>query len=107
MSVIGMNVTMWKTSAHAMAADSLIPYRPSERTAALSNSPKNPGAEGSDTPMTINPCTNKVADQDTSSPNALNPNHNANGWSSQWRSVHPKTAMKCPGVRNTLSPSAK
>src|SRR5689334_21036766 len=102
MSVIGMNEATWKTTAHATACSWLTPYTASANAAAPSNTPTNPGADGTATPTTITPWTNSVAQNGTWIPTALNPNQKASGWRSQCNSVHQKTAMKCRGVRSTL-----
>ena len=62
-SVIGMYDTIWKVRLQAAAALAAMPYAARPMRPPSSNTPANPGVEGTETKATITPCANSAAEK--------------------------------------------
>src|ERR1700689_309208 len=72
----------------------------------VSNTPKNPGDDGTATPSAMMPWRNSAAVNGAPIPSALNPNQNDSALVSQNRMAQPRIATNRLGLRGTLSPDA-
>src|SRR6185437_15921378 len=106
MSVIGMYVSTWNPTAQLVARATSTPYNPKPCCPTYSNTPKNPGALGTDTPIAINPCTRSAALNGAVMPTALNASQNATPFKSQCSTAQNNTSRNRPGCVSTPNPEA-
>src|SRR5579872_1641396 len=71
-----------------------------------SNTPKNPGALGTDTPMAMSPWTSSAALNGAPMPTALNANQNARPFVNQCTTAQNNTSRNRPGCLSTPNPEA-
>src|SRR6185312_2394905 len=106
MSVIGMYVSTWNPTAQLVARAASTPYKPSPCCPTYSNTPKNPGALGTDTPIAISPCTRSAALNGAVMPTALNASQKATPLSSQCSTAQNNTSRNRAGCLSTPNPEA-